>query len=136
MKRIKDAADLFAAEGDGAKELLDGLKTGAQDALYLALSEAPDGSRRELYNFVKERVFPLLLGLEDGGERGAALDDVAGKLGLRKTDLRKALGEALESARQGQEEHERDEDEAEEELAAPEPALETSAHVCIAPMIP
>ncbi len=119
---IKDAADLFAAKGEEARDTVENLKNDAQDALGLALSEAPS-SGRERYLYATERIFPLLLRLEDEGERGAALDDVAKRLGLRKTDLRKALGEAVEVARQSQEEHERDEDEAEEELA-PEPGTE------------
>jgi len=120
---IRDAADLFAAEGEGATDVLDNLKTRAQDALDLLLAEAPDGSRRERYNFVREQVFPLLLRIGDGGERCAALDDVAAELGLRKTDLRKALADAIEGTLQDQEELGRDDEEAEEDLA-PEPGTE------------
>ncbi len=122
---LKDAADLFAAKGEEAKETVEDLKNDARDALDLVLSEAPDGSQRERYRYVTEQVFPLLLRLEDDGERGAALDDVASMLKLGKRDLGKALGEAIESVRQSQEEHERDEDKAEvEQLMAPEPGSE------------
>nr|MBA2618142.1 hypothetical protein [Rubrobacter sp.] len=100
---IKDAADLFAAKGEEARDTVENLKSDAQDALDLALSEAPESSTRERYRYVIERIFPLLLRLEDAGERSAALDDVAGRIGLRKTDLRKALGEAVGSVRQSQE---------------------------------
>ncbi len=119
---IKDAADLFAAKGEEARGTVENLKIDARDALDLALSEAPS-SRRERYRYATERIFPLLLRLEDEGERGAALDDVAGRLGLRKTDLRKALAEAVEAARQNQEERGRDEEAAEEDLG-PEPGTE------------
>jgi hypothetical protein len=40
-QKIKDAADLFAAEGEEAREILEGLKEQAQDALGLAVSEVP-----------------------------------------------------------------------------------------------
>ena len=98
------------------------MKNGAQDALDFALSEAPS-SRCERYRYVTERVFPLLLRLEDEGERGAVLDDVAERFFLRKTDLRRALGEAVEGAREGQEVGGRDEEGTEEDLP-PEPGTE------------
>ena len=117
----KDAADLFAVEGEQAKDTLEEMKSEARDALGLLLSEAPEGSQRERYRYVTERIFPLLFQLEDEGERGAALDDVAGRLGLRKTDLRKAFGEFEERAWHDRESSEHDE--AEEDLA-PEPGTE------------
>jgi hypothetical protein len=119
---IKDAADLFAAKGEEARDAIENLKIDAQDALDLALSEAPS-SGRERYLYATERIFPLLLRLEDEGERGAALDDVAGRLGLRKTDLRGALAKAVEAARQDQEDRGRDEEGASEDLG-PEPGTE------------
>jgi hypothetical protein len=42
---IKDAADLFAAEGEQAKDTLEKLKNEAQDALDFTLSEASGGLR-------------------------------------------------------------------------------------------
>ena len=119
---IKDAADLFAAQGEEARDTIEDLKIDAQDALDLALSEAPS-SQRDRYRYATERIFPLLLMLEDEGERGAALDDVAGNLGLRKTDLRGALAKAVEVARQSQEERGRDEEGVVEDLG-PEPGTE------------
>lgn len=100
---IKDAADLFVVEGEGAKDVLESLKQEAQDALDLVLSEAPEGSQRERYRYVKEQIFPLLIHIEDSGERGATLDDAARRLGLRKSDLRKALAAFEEQARSEQE---------------------------------
>lgn len=58
--KIKDAADLFAAERERATEIIDGLKAGARDALEVMLSEAPKGSNRERYQYVRENVFPHL----------------------------------------------------------------------------
>jgi hypothetical protein len=115
---IKDAADLFAVEGEQAKDTLEEMKSEAQDALGLLLSEAPEGSQRERYRYVTEGIFPLLFQLEDEGEQGAALDDVAGRLGLRKTDLRKAFREFEERSWHDRESSEHDE--VEEDLA-PEP---------------
>jgi hypothetical protein len=37
----KDVADLFAAEGEGARKVIEELKEGAIDALGVAISEAP-----------------------------------------------------------------------------------------------
>lgn len=73
----KDVADLFAAEGGRTAEVLNDLKGRAVDALDLALSEAPEGSARERYGYAREHVLPLLLRLEDAGEREAALEDAA-----------------------------------------------------------
>lgn len=87
----KDVADLFAAEGDGAKTILDGLKSRAVDALDLALSDAPKGSARQRWRYARERVIPLLLRLQDQGERSAAVEDAAKATGLKAADLRAAL---------------------------------------------
>src|SRR5215216_1258143 len=92
----KDFADLFASEGQAAKERLEGLRDRAVDALDVAMSEAQDGSADQndnlkTYKFAKEQVLPLLLRLEDEGERDAALKDVARKLKLTQKALRKAL---------------------------------------------
>lgn len=113
----KDFADAFAAEGQAAKERLERLKDQAVDALDLAISEAQEGSTAQkdnlkTYKFTKEQILPLLLCLEDEGERDAALKDVAGKLKLTIKPLRKALM-ALEESEQeetGQEESTRTEE--------------------------
>src|SRR5215212_6101844 len=102
----KDFADSFAAEGRAVKERLEGLKDRAVDALGVAISEAREGSagqkdHLETYRFANEEVLPLLLGLEDDGERDAALKDVARKLKLTLKPLRKALC-ALEEREQEQ----------------------------------
>ena len=89
----KDVADLFASEGEGAREILGGLKGRALDTLDLALDEAPEGSVRERYRYAREQVLPLLAKLEDAGEREAALQDAAEALGLKATHLRKALSQ-------------------------------------------
>ena len=44
MTTIKDVADLFAAEGEGARKVIEELKEGALDALAVAISEAPPKS--------------------------------------------------------------------------------------------
>ena len=43
-EKIKDAADLFASEGEEAHDILEKLKEQANDALYVAVSEAPPKS--------------------------------------------------------------------------------------------
>jgi hypothetical protein len=92
---------------------------GAEDALDLALSEAPEGSSRERYRYARERIFPLIEGLEDEGERGPVLDDVAKKLKLGKKDLRNSFT-AFEKDLQDQERGQHGEGRAEDDLA-PEP---------------
>ena len=87
----KDVADLFAAEGERAKAILEGLRSRAEDALDLALSETPEGSTRERWRYANACVLPLLLRLADRGERNAAADDAAKALGLKAGDLRAAL---------------------------------------------
>jgi DNA primase len=100
----KDVADLFAGEGSDAAEVIENLKAAAVDALELALSEAPKGSNsRGAYRAAKERIVPLLLKLEDEGERDAALHDVAGKLKLSIKPLRKALAALGEQAEEAEE---------------------------------
>ena len=107
--KINDAADLFAAEGDQAREILDALKEEAQDVLELALAEAPNNSKRECYLYAREQVFPLIQRLEDDGERNATLKDVASKLKLSVTDLRNSFAEFVEQGRREQEQDEDDE---------------------------
>jgi DNA primase len=112
----KDLADLVSA-GEDAAQVLEGLKARAVDALGLELSEASgDGDTLRAYRVAKERILPLLLKLEEEGERDAALHDVAGRLKLSIKPLRKALAAMLEQQREKREE------EAEEaDAAAPEP---------------
>jgi hypothetical protein len=101
----KDFADVFADQGEAAREVLGHLRERAVDALDLELSEAPKGSNNlGAYRVAKERVLPLLLKLEDEGERDAALHDVAAKLKLSIKPLRKALVAMLEEQRGSQEE--------------------------------
>src|SRR5215218_3664989 len=101
----KDFADVFADQGEAAREVLEHLRQRAVDALHLELSEAPKGSNNlGAYRVAKERVLPLLLKLEDEGERDAALHDVAAKLKLSIKPLRKALAAMLEGQRGSQEE--------------------------------
>ena len=88
----KDFADLFAGEGAAARDILPALKQEAVDALHTELSEAlksPDSLGA--YRVAKERILPLLMKLEDEGERIAALHDVASKLKLPKKPLGKVL---------------------------------------------
>jgi len=88
----KDVADLFAAEGEGAKEILENLKAGALDALGVAISEAPpEGDNLRRYRYFKEALLPLLMCLKDAGERRAALEDIARELSLKVSNLNKAL---------------------------------------------
>ena len=105
----KDFADVFADQGEAARELLGHLRERAVDALQLELSEAPKGSNSlGAYRVAKERVLPLLLKLEDEGERDAVLHDVAAKLKLSIKPLRKALAAMLEEHRGSQEEEQTD----------------------------
>src|SRR5215203_6272229 len=109
-QKIKDAADLFAAEGDEAREILEKLKEQAQDALGLAVSEAPpEGDVLGRYRHFKERELPLIMRLEDPGERRAVLEDIARAHDLKVSDLRKALSAAekrTEEEAAAQEDHE------------------------------
>jgi DNA primase len=96
----KDFADAFADQGEAAREVLGHMRERAVDALHLELSEAPNGSNSlDAYRIAKERVLPLLLKLEDEGERDAALHDVASKLKLSIKPLRKALAAMLDEQR-------------------------------------
>jgi putative DNA primase/helicase len=94
---LKDVADLFAAGGETAKAILEGLKARAVDALDLALSSVPKGSARESYRYFRDEVLTLLLKIEDEGERHAAADDAAKKLGMKSADVRRALKPAADS---------------------------------------
>lgn len=115
---IKDVVDLFATEGNDARPVLERLREGAPDALDFALSEdLPKGHRGRL-RYAKDRIFPLLLRLEDDGERGAALDDAAEALKLGKKILRGAFERFEEENRPEQTSEET------EENLAPEPGTE------------
>jgi len=88
----KDFADLFAGEGSAARDILPALKQEAVDALHMELLEALKGSDSlGAYRVAKERILPLLMKLEDEGERDAALRDVASRLKLPIKPLRKVL---------------------------------------------
>ncbi len=98
----KDVADLFAAEGKGARKTLKNLAAGALDALELALTEtSEERSVRERYLHARESVLPLLTKIKDPGEREATLADVVDRLKLKgmTRELRKALNEAEEDCR-------------------------------------
>jgi hypothetical protein len=70
---IKDLADLFAARGDEARNVIENVKSEAQDALSLAISEAPPkNDTLSQYRYFRQEELPLLMRLEDPGEtRGA-----------------------------------------------------------------
>ena len=77
-QKIKDAADLFAAEGEEAREILHDMRKRAKDALTLVISEAPSkGDTLGRYRAFKERELPLIMRLEDPGERRAVLEDIS-----------------------------------------------------------
>src|SRR5918999_712173 len=125
-KEMKDMADLFAAEGEEAREILEGLKEQAKDALGVAASEAPaEGDFLGRYRHFKERELPLIMRLEDPGERRAVLEDIARAHDLKVSDLRKALSAAekrTEEEAAAQEDHEGGD--AQDEALAPEPGTE------------
>lgn len=96
---VKDLADLYQKHGEEAREVLEGLKHRAVDALELEVSEAEEGvsggsQSLDAYRRIKGRILPLLLRLEDEGERDAALRDVARRLKLGLRPLRKAMAAA------------------------------------------
>ena len=109
---VKDAADLYQAQGEAAREILHALCSRAMDALDLALTEAPKDSAWKRYHYAREHVLPLLLGLEDEGEQEAALQDTVDCLKLGIKPLRNALA--------SMEQHHVEEERAEEEPTEPE----------------
>lgn len=120
-KEMKDAADLFAAEGEEAREILEGLKERAQDALDVAVSEAPaEGDVLGRYRHFKERELPLIVRLEDPGERRAVLEDIAKAHDLKVSDLRKALSAAEERADQAAAPEDREGEGQQDESLTPE----------------
>ena len=127
-QKIKDAADLFAAEGEEARESLEELKEQAQDALDVAVSEAPPKSDTlGQYRYFKEKELPLIMRLEDPGERQAVLHDIAREHNLGMKNLQSALTaaekqaeESAEARAAAQEDHEGGD--AQDEALVPGPA--------------
>jgi hypothetical protein len=123
-KEIKDAADLFVAEGK-AREILEELKEQAKDALGLAVSEAPaEGDVLGRYRHFRERELPLIVRLEDPGERRAVLEDISKAHDLRVNNLQKALTAAEERAAEKAAADEHSANEPPEEALVPEPGTE------------
>jgi hypothetical protein len=124
-KEMKDTADLFAAEGEGAREVLERLKEQAKDALGLVISEAPaEGDFLGRYRHFKERELPLIMRLEDPGERRAVLEDIAKTHDLKVSDLRKALSAAEKRAEEAAAQENHEGGGAQDETLAPEPGTE------------
>jgi hypothetical protein len=124
-KETKDAADLFAAEGEEAREILEGLKEQAQDALDVAVSEAPPKSDTlSQYRYFKERELPLIMRLEDPGERRAVLEDIAKAHDLKVSDLRKVLSAAEKRAEEAAAQEDHEGGDAQDEALSPEPGTE------------
>jgi hypothetical protein len=125
---IKDVADLYVAEGEGALQILDELRKQAKDALALSISEAPPKEDTlSAYRYFKAKQLPLLMRLEDPAERRAALEDIAGAQGLKVNILQKALAEAEKEAKEEKEaaaKRSESEESTEEEAFAPEPGSE------------
>ncbi len=90
----KDFADLFAAEGQGALGILDGLKPRATDALEMAIGDTPHvPSKRKKLKHVRAHVLPLVLRLSRESDRLAALEDIATATKLKPAVLKRALEE-------------------------------------------
>ena len=122
---LKDAADLYQARPEGAREVLHALSSSARDALDLTLSEAPEDSNRERYRYARKHVLPLLLKLKDEGEREAAVKDAAKELGLTSKTLSKALDSIEQTGTE--------EDRAQEGREGPEPPPEGSEELVVYP---
>src|SRR5918997_3977281 len=122
---MKDGADLFATEGEGAREIREGLKEQAKDALGVAVSEAPaEGDFLGRYRHFKERELPLIMRLEDPGERRAVLEDIAKTHDLKVSDLRKALSAVEKRAQEAAVQENLEDGGAQDEALAPEPGTE------------
>jgi DNA primase len=104
--RNKDFADLFAAEQEGAKGRLAGLKARAVDGLKLAIESLPnDPSKRRRLRYVRESVIPLILRQLEArssialaeptksSEVLAALDDISEATKLKVGILKAAVEE-------------------------------------------
>jgi hypothetical protein len=127
-QKIKDAADLFAAEGEEAREILEMLREQAQDALTLVISEAPPKSDTlGQYRYFKEKELPLIMRLEDPGERRAVLHDIAREHNLGVKNLQSALTAAEKQAEEAAEARAAEENEGEDardEALVPEAGTE------------
>jgi hypothetical protein len=103
-QKIKDAADLFVAEREGAREILDDMKEQTQDALTLVISEAPPKSDTlGQYRYFKEKELPLIMRLDDPGERQAVLHDIAREYNVGVKNLQSALTAAEKQAQEAAE---------------------------------
>jgi DNA primase len=116
---LADLSDLLHKRGKAtARKVLEELKARAVDGLELELKEAEENFTDEgqlaVYRRAKERILPLLLSLEDEGERDAALRDVAQRLGLGLRPLRKVLAD-MEQPESSEEEQIEDEAQVEEQ---------------------
>ncbi len=121
---IKDVAELFAAEGEGALKVLETLKEEAKDALSLSISQSPPkGDTLGMYRYFKAEQLPLLLRLEDPGERRAALSDIAKAQNLGGRNLQASLSAAEKEAQKSGAGRPADEVTPQENLA-PEPGTE------------
>jgi hypothetical protein len=115
---IKDVADLYVAEGEGTRQILEELKGKAKDALALSMSEAPPKEDAlGMYRYFRTRQLPLLMHLKDPAERRAALENIAEAQNLKVSHLQKALAAAEREA----EEAAGNEDSSDAEAFAPEP---------------
>src|SRR5829696_5605651 len=121
---IKDVADLFAMEGERARQILEELRGEAKDALALSISEAPPSSNTlGQYRYFKEEQLPLLMRLEDPSERRAALEDIAKTQNLKVSNLRKALA-ATEKREEEAVTEQAERDELQQGTFVPEPGTE------------
>jgi hypothetical protein len=94
---LEDLADLFEMRGESAWEVLEELRSRAEDALDLALSEVPEGSNRVRYRYAKETVLSLLCRLDDEGERH--IDESGEQTGrIVQSILKEASGSATSAA--------------------------------------
>jgi hypothetical protein len=130
---IKDVADLFAVEGEEARQILEELRGEAKDALALSISEAPPSSDTlGQYRYFKAEQLPLLMRLEDPAERRAALEDIAGAQDLKVSNLQRALAAAEEEANEAPAKRSVNEEPSEEEVFAPEPNTQAATLVSYA----
>ncbi len=108
----KDPADLFAAKGQEARQILKDLKDQGVDGLEFVLQGIQDEpSKRRRLKYVRENVFPLLLGqLEAKSPAGlqeptndpdvlAALDDIVAATKLKLKALKAAIEDEAQRRR-------------------------------------
>ena len=121
---IKDAADLFAAKGERQGSPREPEERG-QGRPELAISEAPPkGDTLGGYRYFRQEELPLLMRLEDPGERRAALHNISNEQNLGLKILQSAPDQQLEEqAEEGAAERAHD-DTAVEETLIPEPGSE------------